>query len=193
VFGQTAAGEILTVAEKLELGVQTFWEYVLLFLGMTLGLVSIPFGFPGTLIIMGCVLVYALVTHFAGAIGVPFFVFLCMLTLVAETADNWLSAIGAKRYGASTRSMWLSFVGGLVGAIVIGGPLTVALGPLGPVVGGFAGAFAIVVVHELYLHGNFRDALRAGWGTFLGRMAGMVLKLVISIAIIASVAAAILL
>src|SRR5204863_468400 len=90
---------------------------------MVLGLVSIPFGFPGTLIILGSVLIYAIATQFAAGIGVPFFIFLCVLTLAAETADHWLSAIGAKRYGASTRSMWLSFVGGIIGAIVIGGPL----------------------------------------------------------------------
>jgi uncharacterized protein YqgC (DUF456 family) len=89
--------------------------------------------------------------------------------------------------------MWLSFVGGIVGAIAIGGPLAVVFGPLGPVVGGLLGAFAIVVAHEMYLHGNFMDAVRAGWGTFLGRMAGMVLKFVISIAMVMAVAAAILL
>jgi uncharacterized protein YqgC (DUF456 family) len=173
--------------------VASFWEHILLFLGMILGLVSIPFGFPGTLIILGCILIYALLTHFAAGVGVTFFVFLCILTLAAETADHWLSAIGARRYGASSRSMWLSFVGGILGAIIIGGPLAAVFGPLGPIVGGFLGAFVIVVVHEMYLHGNFIEALRAGWGTFLGRMAGMVLKFLISTSMIVAVAAAILL
>ena len=158
---------------------------------MILGLISIPFGLPGALIILGCVLIYALSTHFAAGVGVPFFIFVCVLTLAAETADNWLSAIGAKRYGASTRSTWLSFVGGLMGAIVIGGPLALAFGPLGPILGGFLGAFIIVVIHEMYLHRNFVEALRAGWGTFVGRMAGLVLKFLISIAMIIAVALAI--
>jgi hypothetical protein len=144
----------------------SFWVHLLLFLGMILGLVAILFGFPGTLIILGCVLIYGLVTQFAAGVGVPLFIFLCVLTLAAETADHWLSAVGAKRYGASTRSMWLSFVGGFMGAIIIGGPLGVFFGPLGPVAGGFFGAFAIVVVHELYLRKNLLDAFRAGWGTF---------------------------
>ncbi len=178
-------------AEKLELfDVESFWERVLLFLGMILGLVSIPFGFPGTLIILSCVLLYALLTHFNGGVGLPFFVFLCVLTLAAETADHWLSAIGARRYGASSRSIWLSFVGGFAGAIIIGGPLAVAFGPLGPVTGGLLGAFGIVVGHEMYLRRNLMEALRAGWGTFLGRMAGMVLKFVVSIAMIIAVAEA---
>jgi uncharacterized protein YqgC (DUF456 family) len=171
----------------------TFWEHLFLFTGMLLGLISIPFGFPGTLVMLGCVLVYALLTHFAAGVSVAFLIFLCAMTLAAETADHWLSAIGAKRYGASSRSMWLSCIGGILGAVLIGAPLAVFFGPLGPVAGGLVGAFAIVVIHELYLRKNLAEALRAGWGTFLGRMAGMVLKLVISIAIIVAVAVAILL
>ena len=169
----------------------SFWEHVLLFLGMISGLVSIPFGFPGTLIILGCVFIYAILTHFTAGVGVFLFVVLCILTLAAETADQWLSAVGAKRYGASTRSMWLSFIGSIVGALIIGGPLAAVFGPLGPIIGGFLGAFLIVVVHEVYVHGNFVEALRAGWGTLVGRMAGMLLKFVISIAIIVTVAFAI--
>jgi len=58
------------------------------------------------------------------------------------------------------------------------------------VIGGFVSAFLIVVAHEMYLHGNFNAAVRAGWGTFLGRMAGMVLRFVLSIAVIVAVALA---
>jgi uncharacterized protein len=173
--------------------VESFLGHVLLIAGMIFGLVSIPFGLPGTIIILSCVFIYGLLTDFHGGIGVPFFVFLSVLTLLAETADHWLSAIGARRYGASTSSIWLSFLGGLVGAIMIGGPLGVAFGPLGPVLGGLLGAFAAVVAYELYLRRNLPEALRAGWGTFLGRMAGMVLKLVISVAMVIAVAVAILL
>jgi uncharacterized protein YqgC (DUF456 family) len=71
---------------------------------------------------------------------------------------------------------------------MIGAPLALAFGPLGPVAGGFIGAFAVVVAYELYGGKNMRGALEAGWGTFVGRMAGIVLKLVISIAMITAVA-----
>ncbi len=159
---------------------------------MIAGLISIPFGFPGSLIILGCALAYAWFTHFAAGIGVPFFIMLCVLTLVAETADNWLSAVGARRFGASTSSIWLSFIGGIAGAIIIGGPIAILLGPLGPIAGGFLGAFLIVVLHEYSVRGDIREALHAGWGTLLGRMAGMILKVVISVAMIISVAIAML-
>jgi uncharacterized protein len=165
-------------------------DLILLFTGMLLGLVVIPFGFPGTFIIAISIFIYAYLTDFT-RIGIPLLIAIALLTVVAETADNWLTALGAKRFGASSGSIWLSLVGGLLGAIVIGGPLALALGPFGPLVGGFAGAFAIVVAHELYRHGNWNDALRAGWGTFLGRMAGIVLKLVISVAIVIAVALAV--
>src|SRR5689334_10506429 len=118
---------------------------------MIVGLVAIPFGFPGTFIILGSILVYALVTDFNGAIGVWFFIFLCVLTVIAETADNWLTAIGARRFGASRGSIWLSFLGGLLGAILIGAPAAFVLGPLGPIAGGFIGAFLAVFAYELYI------------------------------------------
>jgi len=167
-------------------------SYILLFLGMLLGLVSIPFGFPGTLIILLSAFIYALATHFSDAIRIPLFIVLCVLTLIAETADNWLTAVGARRYGASTASMWLSFFGGLLGAILIGGPLAVVLGPLGPVAGGFAGAFLIVVAYERSHGKDWNGAMAAGWGTFVGRMAGIVLKLVIAVAMMIAVTVAIL-
>jgi uncharacterized protein YqgC (DUF456 family) len=173
--------------------VEPFLANILLFAGMTLGLVSIAFGLPGTIIILACIFVYAISTDFQAAIGIPFFAFLCVLTLIAETADNWLGAVGARRYGASKGSMWLSFLGGLAGAIFIGGPLALVFGPLGPVAGAFVGAFLIVIAYELYSGKRRSEALRAGWGTLLGRVAGMVLKLVIAVAMIVAVAASMLL
>jgi uncharacterized protein YqgC (DUF456 family) len=167
------------------------WEF-LLFLGMIAGLVIIPFGFPGTILILASILIYCIATNFNEAIGVPFFILLCVMTLVAETADNWLTAIGARHYGASTGSIWLSFFGGLIGAIMIGGPAAIIFGPLGPVAGGFIGAFIAVVAWELYRQKSMHEALRAGWGSFVGRMAGIVLKVVMSVAMIIAVALSVL-
>ena len=164
---------------------------VLLVVAMLAGVVIIPFGLPGTIVILVSVLIYAIVTDFSAGVGVWFFVLLCILTAIAETADNWLTAIGARKYGASTASMWLSLLGGVAGAIVIGGALAFVLGPIGPVVGGFAGAFLVVFLYERSHGKSTREALRAGWGTFLGRAAGIALRLVIAIAMVIAVAAAI--
>jgi uncharacterized protein YqgC (DUF456 family) len=165
---------------------------VVLFLGMLLGLAIIPLGLPGAALILVCILVYALATDFSAGIGIPFFIFLCGLTAIAETADNWLTALGARRYGASTTAMWLSLPGGLLGAIAIGSPLAFLFGPLGPVAGAILGAFASVVFYEYRRRKNWREALRAGWGTFLGRMAGIMLKLAIAVAMVAATVFAVL-
>src|SRR5262249_13592092 len=136
-------------------------SHVLLFAGMVLGLAIIPFGFPGTILIFISILIYAISTHFAAGVGVAFFVVLCVLTLIAETADNWLSAISTRHYGGSTGSMWLSFLGGLLGAVVLGGPLALIFGFLAPIVGGFAGAFLAVFLNEYRRQEDVRQALRA--------------------------------
>lgn len=159
--------------------------------GMIAGVIIIPFGLPGTIVILVSVLIYAIMTDFSAGVGVWFFVLLCILTLIAETADNWLTAVGARKFGASHAATWLSLLGGLGGAIFIGGPLAIVLGPFGPIVGGFAGAFLIVFLYERYKGRDNREALRAGFGTFLGRAAGIVLKLVIAIAMVVAVAAAV--
>lgn len=163
----------------------------LLILGMIAGIIVIPFGLPGAGIILLAVFIYAWVTGFGEVIGIPFFVVLTALTVIAETADNWLTMLGARRYGASSRAVWLSLLGGLAGAIFIGGPLALIFGPLGPLAGGFAGAFGVVFAYEYSVRRDAREALRAGWGTFLGRMAGIILKLVIAIAMMIAVAAAV--
>jgi uncharacterized protein YqgC (DUF456 family) len=87
--------------------------------------------------------------------------------------------------------MWMSMAGGLGGAILLGSPLAFVVGPLGPLAGGIVGAFAVVALYEYYRAKDVRAALRAGWGTFLGRMAGTVLKLVIAIGMFIAVAAVI--
>jgi uncharacterized protein YqgC (DUF456 family) len=160
---------------------------VLLFIGMLLGLAVIPFGLPGMTVILITVLIYSILTGFSAGVGVFFFIVIVVLTVIAETADNWLTAVGARRFGASSGSMWLSMLGGIGGAILIGGPLSFLLGPFGPIAGGFAGAFLIVFVSEKRRGRNTREALRAGWGTFLGRTAGIVLKFVIAVATFAAV------
>jgi uncharacterized protein len=165
---------------------------LLLFAGMILGLLIIPFGLPGTLVILASVSIYALATHFSAGVGIVFLGMLCVLTLISETADNWLTAVGARRFGASGGSVWLSFLGGLAGAIVLGAPLAFVLGPFGPVGGGFAGAFLAVFLYEYAQRKDPRQALRAGWGTLVGRLAGIALKLVIAVGMIVAVALSVL-
>ncbi len=160
----------------------SFAGHILLFLGMGAGLVIIPFGLPGVAVIFLSALSYAIVTQFDAAMSPAFIVLLGVLMILAETADNWLMALGAKKFGASTAAVWLSLLGGFLGAVLMGPVLAIALSVLGPVAGAFLGAFLLVVVYEQRQKRNWREALRAGWGTLLGRVAGIMLKLMIGLA-----------
>ena len=160
---------------------------LLLFLGMAAGLAIIPFGLPGIGVIFGSALLYALATQFS-SISLNLILVLGVLTILGETADNWLMAAGAKRFGASTAAAWLSLLGGFLGALILGPFLAVALNVVGPVVGAFLGAFIAVVLYEQRQKQNWREALRAGWGTLLGRVAGIALKMVVGVGMAAAVA-----
>ena len=112
-----------------------------------------------------------------GAVLLPFFSFVTFLISVPTGVKmfNWIATM-------------------YKGKIRLATPMLYSIGFLAMfLIGGINGAFAAVVAYELYLRKNLREALRAGWGTFLGRMAGMVLKLVLSVAMVIAVAVAILL
>jgi uncharacterized protein YqgC (DUF456 family) len=169
-----------------------FFIPLLLFTGMVIGLIMIPFGLPGVAVIFVCILIYVLATEFNAAIGMNFFLALCVLTVVAETADNWLMLLGAKRFGASTASVWLSLLGGVLGAVLFGPFLAFGLSLLGPFVGAFLGAFLVVVLYEYWKKRQWNEALHAGWGALLGRLAGIAFKMIIGVAMVVAVIWAIL-
>jgi len=160
---------------------------LLLFIGVAVGLVIIPFGLPGIGVIFGTALLYSLTTQFS-TITFSLILVLGVLTILGETADNWLMAAGAKRFGASTTAAWLSLFGGFLGALIFGPFLAVPLNVLGPVVGAFLGAFIAVVLYEHHKKQNWGEALRAGWGTLLGRLAGIALKMVVGVGMAAAIA-----
>ena len=90
------------------------------------------------------------------------------LTVLVTILDYLVPAAGAKRYGATKFGVWGSILGLLVGFFVFP--------PFGLFLGGFAGA----VAGELLAGRAGREALRAGWGSFVGYLAGMGLKLALS-------------
>lgn len=109
-------------------------------------------------------------------IGVGMLVALGVLTLLSVAVDFWAAALGAKRVGASRPA--------LVGA-VLGTFAGLFFGPVGLFVGPFAGA----VTGEL-MHGRRLDpegvgqATRVGFGTWLGIVFGIALKLMLALAML---------
>jgi uncharacterized protein YqgC (DUF456 family) len=80
-------------------------------------------------------------------------------------------AVGAKRYGASRAGVWCSVLGMIVGIFFFP--------PFGMILGAWVGA----LLGELAAGKRQSQALRASWGVFVGTMAGVFLKLAVTIGI----------
>jgi len=93
------------------------------------------------------------------------------LAALVTALDFVLPLWGAKRHGASRTGLWGSVVGTLVGMLFFP--------PFGMLLGAFCGALA----GELLVGKREGDAAKAAWGVFVGTMAGIGLKLAVSIAI----------
>jgi uncharacterized protein YqgC (DUF456 family) len=163
--------------------------HLLFFFLLLLGLIGLFFGLPGTWLILVATTVYAWVTGFA-QIGGGMLLSLALLTLVGEVVEYLFGIAGARRFGSSGRGILFSILGGFVGAVV-GAPLFFGFGA---VLGALVGAFLGAVLIELLTQGTaeWRKAVRSGWGNFLGRIAGVITKMAISIGMIVWITATIL-
>lgn len=92
------------------------------------------------------------------------------LALLAWLLDALAAAVGAQRYGSSRAGLWGSIVGSILGLF---------FPPFGFLVGALVGA----VVAELFVGRPFAEALKAGFGAFVGTLGGIVAKVVILITI----------
>ena len=134
-------------------------------------------GIAGTILpaLPGLPLVFAgmLLAAWAGdfqQVGVPMLVALGLLTVFSLAVDFWATALGAKRVGASRKAIIGAMLGTLGGLFV--------LPPLGLLLGPFAGALAGELLHRRSLDkAHLGDAAKIGFGTWLGILFGVVLKL----------------
>lgn len=101
--------------------------------------------------------------------GVNIIVILGVVTVVVLLLDYVAGVIGAKKYGASRWGTWGAIIGGIIGLIFFN-ILGLILGPL-------AGA----VAGELFSGRTQRDAWRAGWGAFVGIMAGGLIRITVAV------------
>ncbi len=93
---------------------------------------------------------------------------LVVITLITVILDYVLPISGARKFGSTKWGTWGAFLGMLVGVFFFP--------PLGLVIGAFLGA----VAGELLAGKENREAVRAGWGVFIGYFISMLLKLVAS-------------
>jgi uncharacterized protein YqgC (DUF456 family) len=158
-------------------------DYVLLALYILVslaGLVSLVFGLPGTFIILGASVLYGWYGGFS-EITVRVIIILVVLALAGELIEFLLGILGSKKYESSNRAIVGSIIFGIIGA-VMGAPFFFGIGA---VIGAFAGAFAGAILMELSQGKKMDEAIKSGWGAFLGRVAGTISKGAVGIAMIA--------
>src|SRR5947207_15938129 len=126
---------------------------------------------PGTTIILAAAVVHRLTLGADRSLGWSALLAMLTLTFVTYAIEAAAGYVGAKRFGATK---W-GLIGGVAGAVI---GLFFGLFGLfvGPVIGAIAG--------ELIGGKEVRKAGRAGWGTFLGGLAGVIAKLFIGLIMI---------
>lgn len=88
-----------------------------------------------------------------------------IVTIVVTVLDYVVPAWGTKRFGGTRWGVWGSTIGVFVGLF---------FGAVGVIVGPLVGA----ILGELLGGKEVRQALRAGWGSFIGLLCGTILKLI---------------
>lgn len=88
-----------------------------------------------------------------------------VVTIVVTALDYVIPVYGTKKYGGTKYGVWGCVIGLMAG---------IWMGPVGIIVGPFAGAF----IGELLANSSSEQALRAAFGSFMGFLVGTLLKLV---------------
>ncbi len=97
-----------------------------------------------------------------------FLIIWAVITVVVYLLDYVIPAWGTKKFGGSKRGIYGSIIGLIIGIFVFP--------PIGIIVGPFVGA----VIGELSSGKNSSEALKSGFGSFLGFLVGTLLKLIVS-------------
>jgi len=126
---------------------------------------------PGTTIILAAAVIHRIMLGAEKSVGWWSIAILAALTLLTYLLDFLSGYFGAKYFGATKWGMFGAVLGAIVGLFfgVIG--LFV-----GPVIGAVAG--------EFIAGKRMIDAGRAGWGSLLGNLSGMIGKLLIGLTMV---------
>ena len=152
--------------------------YLLILATGIIGLLMIPFGLPGTWVILLGILGYGWMTNFQ-TMGVWFIALVLGLAILGEVFETWIGFRYAQKYGGSSRAGWGALIGGIVGAIV-GVPIPI----IGSVIAGFIGAFVGAALFEYTRARQSGTAAKAGWGAVLGRAVAAALKMAVGLVMV---------
>ena len=126
---------------------------------------------PGTTVIFAAAVIHRVMLGPEKSVGWQTIGILFVLTVLTYAIDFWSGYFGAKYFGATKWGMFGAMLGALVG--IFFGFIGLFVGP---VIGAIAG--------EVIAGKQLVDAGRAGWGSLLGSLAGMLGKLAIALVMI---------
>jgi uncharacterized protein YqgC (DUF456 family) len=141
-----------------------------------LGTICIIVGILGSLlpVLPGPPISYAglLLLHFTrfAQFGTRFLLMFGVLTVVVAVLDYVVPVWGTKKFGGSRYGTWGAAIGVLIG---------IFFGPPGIIIGPFLGA----VLGEILYGKKSNEAFRAGFGSFIGFITGVIMKLILSVVI----------
>jgi len=145
-------------------------DVVLIIVGIILLLIgfvgSIIPGIPGPPIAYIGLLIQVFKTE--NPFTTKFLIIWALIMVAVSVLDYIVPAIGTKKFGGSKRGVWGSIIGLFVGIFFFP--------PIGLIIGPFLGAF----IAELTGGKETQSALKAGFGSFIGFITGVVLKLVVT-------------
>ncbi len=145
---------------------------------VVLGFLCLVIGIAGSVLpaLPGPPLSYAgmLLLHFSGVVvfSTATLVLWALIVVAVQILDFIIPAVGTKKLGGSKYGVWGCSIGLVLGLFA---------GPLGILVGPFAGA----VIGELLKTRDLRLSMKAGAGAFLGFLAGTLIKVGMALSMIA--------
>jgi len=157
----------------------TVFAILCIFLMVTALFLNI-FSLPANWIALGFAVIWAL---FMPDSTMPFTILGLMtgLAVVGEVMEMLMVQIWGKKYGSTSLGIVGGIIGALIGAIICA-PILFGIGALfGALVGAFLGSLAV----ELLRGRRHQEALRAAWGTMLGRFGGTMVKTAIGCSMVA--------
>jgi len=98
-------------------------------------------------------------------------------TIIVQVLEYVVPAWGTKKFGGSKYGSWGSVIGLIIGTFFL------SIGPLG-LVGIIGGPLLGAYIGEMIAQKNKQNALRAAFGSFLGFLAGALMKVALSITMV---------